>query len=362
MKNILIVDDTPANLQLLSGLLRERGYKPRPVLNGRLAVQVAAAEPPDLVLLDINMPDMDGYEVCALFKSDPKLKDIPVIFISALTETLDKVKAFQAGGVDYVTKPFDAEEVGARVRTHLTIRQLQLDLEHQYEELQQLQQLRDGLVHMIIHDLRSPLNSVMGYIDLLRTELGASPEDRAKFIDTAYGSAADMSELISSLLDINRMEAKEMPLDRQSVDLGVVASEAIQSLSGLTVGRQVSAASPQGRVPSNCDPALIRRVIGNLLGNAIKFTPASGSIVVTVTRANGKPMVEVSDTGPGIPGDFLGRVFDKFSQSGEGRARKRYSTGLGLAFCKLAVEAHGGEIGVTSEVGVGSRFWFQLPE
>jgi two-component system sensor histidine kinase/response regulator len=171
-----------------------------------------------------------------------------------------------------------------------------------------------------------------------------------------------MSELISSLLDINRMEAKEMPLDRQSVDLGVVAAEAIQSLSGLTVGRQVSAVSPQGPIQSNCDPALIRRVIGNLLGNAIKFTPATGVIIVTSTRIDGKPMVEVSDTGPGIPADFLGRVFDKFSQSGEGRARKRYSTGLGLAFCKLAVEAHSGEIGVTSEVGVGSRFWFQLPE
>ena len=119
--NVLIVDDTPANLQLLAGLLRERGYKPRPVPNGKLALQAAAADPPDLVLLDINMPDMDGYAVCKRLKADPRLKDIPVIFISALTETLDKVRAFQVGGVDYVAKPFDAEEVGARVQTHLTL-------------------------------------------------------------------------------------------------------------------------------------------------------------------------------------------------------------------------------------------------
>jgi len=152
--SILIVDDTAANLQLLAALLRERGYRPRPVLNGQLALQVAAADPPDLVLLDINMPDLDGYAVCDRFKSDPQLKDIPIIFISALTDTLDKVKAFQAGGVDYVTKPFDAEEVGMRVQTHLTIRRLQIDLQQRYQELQQLQQLRAR------HEGRIPRQSV----------------------------------------------------------------------------------------------------------------------------------------------------------------------------------------------------------
>jgi two-component system sensor histidine kinase/response regulator len=360
--SILIVDDTAANLQLLAALLRERGYRPRPVLSGELALQVAAADPPDLVLLDIDMPGMDGYEVCARFKNDPRLKDIPIIFISALTDALDKIKAFEAGGVDYVTKPFDAGEVGARVQTHLTLRRLQIDLQHRYHELQQLEQLRDGLVHMIVHDLRSPLNSVMGYLDLLRTESDASAADRVSFIDAAYGGASDMTGMINSLLDINRLEAKEMPVDRQPGDLCEIASEAVRSLSGLTVGRHVRQTAPLGAIASNCDPALIRRVIGNLLGNALKFTPESGAITITVTRIDGRPLVEVSDTGPGIPADFLVRIFDKFVQGKEGRARKRYSTGLGLAFCKLAIEAHGGAIGVSSEVGVGSRFWFELPE
>jgi signal transduction histidine kinase len=141
-----------------------------------------------------------------------------------------------------------------------------------------------------------------------------------------------------------------------------VAAGAVQALSGLAIGRQLTQAAPQGPIMSSCDPALIRRVVGNLLGNALKFTPASGSITLTVTRVDGRPFIEVADTGPGIPPDFIGRVFDKFSQAGEGRAKKRYSTGLGLAFCKLAVEAHGGTIGVASEVGAGSRFTFQLPE
>lgn len=238
---------------------------------------------------------------------------------------------------------------------------LQLDLQLRYEELQRLQGLRDGLVHMIVHDLRSPLTSVMGFIDLLRTDVTATAEERAHFINVAYTAATQMVEMISSLLDINRLEAGEMPVDRQVVDLCDIAGDAVRALSGLAIGRTLTQSAPDGPVMSNCDPALIRRVVSNLLGNALKFTPRSGSVKLTVALVHGRPSVEVSDTGPGIPPDFIGRVFDKFSQAGEGRAKKRYSTGLGLAFCKLAVETHGGTIGVTSEVGVGSRFSFQLP-
>ena len=179
-------------------------------------------------------------------------------------------------------------------------------------------------------------------------------------MDAAAG-AAQMAEMISSLLDVNRLEAGEMPVDRQAVDLCEVAGEAARSLGGLTIGRTVAQVPPDGPIAVNCDPALILRVIGNLLGNALKFTPESGSNTVTVSRPGLAARVEVADTGPGIAADFIGRIFDKFSQAEEGRSRKGYSTGLGLAFCKLAVEAHGGVIGVSSEVGKGSRFWFELP-
>src|SRR5436190_5857867 len=177
--DILIVDDTPANLQLLTGMLKDRGYKVRPAPNGRLALQAAQMQPPDLILLDINMPDVDGYEACAQLKASELLRDVPVIFISALDETLDKVRAFAVGGVDYVTKPFQFDEVEARVSAHLRLRQLQLELQERNrdlqavnEQLQRVQELRDNLTHMIVHDLRSPLGGIVGYHDLLQTTEG----------------------------------------------------------------------------------------------------------------------------------------------------------------------------------------------
>src|SRR3989339_730306 len=162
--DILVVDDTPANLQLLTGMLKERGYRVRPVPSGKLAIQAARSQTPDLILLDVNMPEMNGYEVCEQFKADAALREIPVLFISALGETMDKMKAFAVGGVDYVTKPFQFEEVDARVQTHLKLRRLQIEQERQnrqlresYDQLKKLEELQDNLTHMIIHDMRSPL-------------------------------------------------------------------------------------------------------------------------------------------------------------------------------------------------------------
>jgi two-component system sensor histidine kinase/response regulator len=360
--NVLIVDDTPANLQLLGGLLRDAGYKARPAPSGKVALQAATAELPDLVLLDINMPEMDGYEVCAKFKADEKLKHIPIIFISALTETDDKLKAFDAGGVDYVTKPFQAQEVRARVATHLTLRRLQQDLERRYDELHQLQDLRDNLIHMIVHDMRSPLMGIQALFFFLKKEAEAlTPDTRELSVDAASATTT-LVEMVSSLLDVSRLESGEMPLTESDVELGAVAEEAIGTLSGLTAGRSVTCERANGPVPSCCDADLIRRTVGNLLGNALKFTPSSASIVVMVKTNEGRPRVEVRDTGPGIPEQFHARIFDKFGQADGGKRTKRHSSGLGLAFCKLAVEAHGGTIGVDSKAGEGSTFWFELPK
>lgn len=359
--DILIVDDTPANLKLLAGMLKEYGYNVRPVPSGKLALEAAEMEPPDLILLDITMPEMDGYEVCSRLKANAKLQRVPVIFISALTETLEKVRGFESGGVDYVIKPFQFAEVRARVETHLTLSRLQADLERKYEELRNLQALRDNLIHMVVHDLRSPLSGIYGYLQLLQRDADSFDENSRTFVNRALAGVNTMIKMIGSVLDVNRLEAGEMPLAKRLCDLHGVAAEAIQALGGLTVDRTVKLDVPAEPIQATCDPEVMLRVIENLLANALKFTPRTGTVSVLVVNKNGKPRVEVRDTGSGIATEYLDRVFDKFAQVAARKEHKTYSTGLGLTFCKLAVEAHGGVIGVDSNVGKGSTFWFELP-
>ncbi len=368
-RTILAVDDTPQNLDILVGLLRDK-YRVKVAPDGKLALKVArGATPPDLILLDIMMPNMDGFEVCRRLKSDPTLREIPVIFISALTETLDKVTAFAVGGVDYVTKPFQAKVVEARVATHLRLREQQLEIEAQkqqlqdnYDKLRELEKLRDNLVHMIVHDMRSPLMGINGMLEIIKMQLADTLDDQlVTDFDEALTSGHSLQEMVSSLLDISRMESGEMPLERTAVDLRTVASDALTSLVSLVKQCNVVYEPPAEPVDASCDREITRRIIANLVSNAIKFTPRKGEVRIEFMPQPDGVKVTVSDTGPGIPPDYRERIFEKFGQV-EGRQEgRKYSTGLGLTFCKLAVEAHGGRIGVDSEEGKGSTFWFTLP-
>jgi signal transduction histidine kinase len=271
----------------------------------------------------------------------------------------------EEGNLDQPIEVTSTDEIGQLQRTFAkmirAIRASRLDLETKYDELRRLESLRDSLTHMIVHDLRSPVTSVMGYLDLLRLEGHFLRPEAQSIIHEAYDGASDMSEMIGSLLDVSRLESGEMPLDRRQNELPGIVARAVRSIGGLATRRRIALSWPDGPLQASCDAHLIQRVIVNLLGNALKFTPPSGSISLTVRLAAGRPRIEVSDTGPGIPPEFLPRVFDKFTQAAAGVERKQHSSGLGLAFCKLAVEAHGGTIGVSSRPGGGSTFWFELP-
>jgi signal transduction histidine kinase len=360
--SIMVVDDTPVNLRLLTGMLKERGYKVRPVANGKFALQTAKHDPPDLILLDILMPEMNGYEVCERLKAEEQLAKIPVIFISALDETMDKVKAFKVGGVDYVTKPFQFEEVEARVATHLELRRQKHLIQESYDRLRELEALRDGLVHMIVHDMRTPLTAIYGFLKTLEMLEGENLSDQGReFVQTALASTEHLVEMVSSLLDVSKMEAGEMKLNLTQCELLTIAREALAKVEPLKGGRQLMLSGPDEPVTVIADAELIARVFQNLLGNALKFTPDGGRVTVSIEPNADAVRVLVQDTGPGIPPPYRERIFEKFFQVENRANRQKYSTGLGLTFCKLAVEAHGGQVGVDSEEGRGSTFWFTLP-
>ena len=359
--DILIVDDTPANLDVLVEMLGEQGYNARPVPSGFLALQSARVQPPDLILLDVNMPEMDGYEVCKHLKADENLKDIPVIFISALRDTTDKVQAFDAGAVDYITKPFQFKEVKARIQTHLRIYRMQKELESQYAAIKKLEELKDNLTHMVVHDMASPIQTIGIAVDLVLSGETGPGREQVEVLSRASDASRNLIEMVNSLLDISRMESGRMPLHLTDVDLRHLAEEAAETMHLLAGAKNIRLTVQGPHVPLHADTDLIRRVFINLISNALKFTPQSGEVMVTVSASDGLARAEVRDTGIGIPEEYHERIFEKFGQIEADHQRHEHSSGLGLTFCRLAAVAHGGMIGVRSRLGEGSTFWFVLP-
>ncbi|MEI6667002.1 MAG: hybrid sensor histidine kinase/response regulator [Acidobacteriota bacterium] len=278
LPSILIVDDTPANLELLSGLLRDRGYEPRPVSSGRLALAAAKVAPPDLILLDIRMPEMDGFEVCAQLKADAGLADIPVIFISALSDTTEKVRAFSMGGMDYVTKPFQAEEVEARVRTHLRVRSLQRQLRdrNQYmeqqvaertrdlaqanERLADMGRLKDEFLGMISHELRTPTNGVLGIGELL-CDLCPPSEDYTRYRQHFDSSRARLVNLIEDAAMLADLDQRG-PASREVLSVAAILAQVRQALPEIQI---LSDQSAIGAVMLGGEPALMKRVLETLV-------------------------------------------------------------------------------------------------
>jgi len=357
-ETILVVDDEPQIRLNMRAFLEDIGFRVVEAADGPGALAACARFHPQLVLLDINLPGMDGLDVCRQLKADPASADLPVIFVSAFLRTTDKVSAFGCGGVDYVTKPFQFEEVAARIGAHLEIHRQRRLLEAQHEALKRLEAQRDAFTHMMAHDMRGPLTGLMGHLELALDALPPTLAAPRRHLRLAQDGAGRVAEMISQMLELSRLEAGRMPLEKRPCDLAQVVAEAMEGLRPQLGHRRISATCPEPlRVPA--DPGLLRRILANLLGNACKFTDDQGMIAITVTRAGSAARIAVADDGPGIPRASQEAIFEKFGQ-GSG-PRQGQGFGLGLAFCRLAVAAHGGEIGVESQPGAGSTFWFTLP-
>jgi len=365
---IMIVDDTPVNLEILSLILQRNNYRVAEFPKGSLALKSAAVRPPDLILLDIMMPEMDGFEFCQKLKEDQFLKEIPVIFISALNDTENKVKAFTHGGVDYINKPFHKEEVLSRVQVHLNLRRQHQEiikqkemLQRSYDELKMLELQRDKLVHMIVHDMRSPLMGLLGSAEMLEMSIRDLDQPEMKTdIEMIQACGNTIKEMITTLLDISRMESGQMPVYKKHSRIGDIFHHAQRNLGSLLTDVTINAIFPTSLAEASCDPDLTARIFQNLLGNAAKFAGSKCIIEIKVEDTENRLKISISDNGPGIPQDYQNKIFDKFSQVMEHKAGRKDSTGLGLTFCKLAVESQGGKIGVESSPGNGCVFWFTV--
>lgn len=369
--NILIVDDTPENLQLLTSMLQQQGYTVRPVPSGQLALQSVKVLPPDLILLDINMPHMNGYDVCEELKANDTTKDIPVIFISALNQTMSLIKAFNAGGVDYVTKPFQFEEIRVRVETHLALQNLRLELEAKNQRLEQsltyqrkLEQTKAHLIQMIVHDLKNPLSALMGYSYLLR-EKSMNSAMGAKTIEDIAIITNTMHRMVLNILDVMQLEDHKLQIRPKLVDLVTLATAAIKTISPIAHKSdhviEIKAPANVPKLPLDSD--LMQRVLENLLENSIKYAPNNTSIVVAIEKAKGgEILIKIHDQGPGVPEDQRDQVFEMYSRlERDEQLDTRQSRGLGLAFCKMVVESHNGRIWIEDDKPQGSFFCISIP-
>jgi signal transduction histidine kinase len=359
--DILVVDDTPANLRLLAQMLTARGHKVRPVPGSLLALDAAHAEPPDLILLDVGMPDLNGYEVCQRLKADEVTRDVPVLFISALDDIDSKVKAFTAGGVDYITKPFRVEEVAARVATHLALRNLQKQLQATNGSLATRNAELDAFAHTVAHDLKNALSTIMGYAEMLEDDLEELPADT---IRVSTNAISRMSRKMNSIIEELMLLAgvRNQAVVAQPLDMAAIVTEALQRLEYALRDPQVEVS-----VPPNWPVALgygpwVEEVWVNYVSNAIKYGGASGQSprveLGATPLAAGFVRFWVRDNGHGLSPDEQSRLFTLFERLDQARATGH---GLGLSIVRRIVEKLGGQVAVSSEIGVGSEFSFTLP-
>jgi signal transduction histidine kinase len=381
--NILIVDDTPENIQILSNNLSSKGYKVRGVVNGQMALRAARSASPDLILLDIRMPEMDGYQVCEHLKADEATREIPVIFISALDDVLDKVRAFTVGGVDYITKPFQVEEVLARVKHQLRIRQLSQELLEQNQLLQQEIKVRkkaeeaaaaaskakSQFVANMSHELRTPLNSIMGFTQVMKRDPNLSAEQQEN-LGIISRSGEHLLELIDDVLELSKIEAGIIFLNESKFDLYEFFDnlEEMFQIKAEQKGLQLTFIIPSD-IPQyvKTDKKKLRGCLVNLLGNALKFTQF-GQVTLRTSMIGLPPPqnpgqitlhFEVEDTGPGIAPEEIDKLFQVFMQTETGR-QSAEGTGLGLAISQRFVQLMGGEITVNSVVNQGTIFQFEI--
>ncbi len=374
-ENILIVDDTLENLLSLSATLSENGYTVQSVVSGSMALTVASRILPDLILLDIKMPDMDGYEVCKLFKESELTRDIPIIFLSGLHDVSGKIKAFKLGGADYITKPFQVEEVLARVKHQLTIQRLSRQLKQQNQQLQReiaerrkaeleavtASQAKSNFLANMSHELRTPLNAIIGFSTLMSHDSLLNGEQQEN-ISIINRSAEHLLELINDVLEFSKIEAGVISLDKTNFDLYRLLDNIEEMFQIKVEQRNIKLnfiVTPDVPQYIETDIKKLRSCLSNLIANAIKFTP-QGNVTLRVSFPSPPHLLfQVEDTGCGISSDELDKLFDAFIQAEAGK-KSLQGTGLGLAITRKFVQMMGGEITVKSTVGKGSIFAFDI--
>ncbi|MFO0662917.1 MAG: response regulator [Polyangiaceae bacterium] len=364
---VLVVDDNAANRALAQGALEDNGYTVTVAKNGVEGLELFEKQGADCILLDVQMPELDGFEVCRRIRALPRGGDVPILFFTAYRDVDTFDKALDAGGDDFLTKPVRPSELAVRVQAALKLRRIKIDLREHYDllkeqrdVLQRTQLQKERLTAFIVHDLKNPVATMdmCAQTLLSRKTLAEADRDSATTIRI---EAQKLQQMILTLLDISKADEGKLVAKCAPLDLPAIVSEVLTQLALRAERRKVTLKSDVKVARANADADLLRRVLGNLLENAIRHTPTSSSVTVHAAEVEGFVELRVSDEGKGVPADMREKVFDPFVQVEAGtKVVAHGNRGLGLTFCKLAIEAHGGRIWV-EDASPGAVFCLRLP-
>jgi two-component system sensor histidine kinase/response regulator len=359
---ILIVDDEPSARDTLEALLFREGYELAFAASGPETLACLDELVPDVILLDVMMPGMDGFKVCQRLKTDKRWRHIPIILVTALDSKEDLALGLDAGADDFLSKPVNGLELRARVRSMLRIKE-------QHDELEATLRLREDLADMIVHDMRTPLTSILGFSELLLARNLTTPEG-SKYMDTIHTQAHRLNSFLNDMLMLAKMRAGKPTLNRSMVDVNQLVLEVEKSHSVIARSQRIHLAIdvPEESRQISLDVNMFQRVLDNLVSNALKFSPAESMVTLRVEYPEAEtasPLqeprvrIQVLDGGLGIPEEHRDRIFDKFEIVAL-KERGVSQVGLGLAFCKMVVEAHGGQIFVDANEPQGAVFTVEI--
>jgi signal transduction histidine kinase len=381
-RSILVVDDVPKNIQILGSILREEGYEISFALNGRDALSKVEASRPDIILLDVMMPEMDGYETCSFLRENESTRDIPVIFLTAKTDEESRIKGFQVGAQDYVTKPFNTPELLARVNTHLQLKKVRDEMVFINKQLRQENVLRESIltklavtneklkdadsiknefISILSHDMGTPITVIKANLEMIEEIYFQSLDENLKrILKTMERASEALERLRRDTLDLSRMDMGTMKLNREDLDLCNILEEAVEDIRGpASKKRQAVSLEMDEDLKIYADRHKIRRALSNFLSNANRYSPEGKDFMIIARKKENNVSVEIRDSGRGIKPEELERIFERFYRTGK---RVEGSTGLGLAIVKGIIKAHDGKVWAESNgEGKGSSFFFTLP-
>lgn len=356
---ILAVDDIATNIMLLKAVLSRAKYKIVTASGGKEALEKVALGRPDLILLDIMMPDMDGYQVLQQLKANPDYEDIPVIFLTALHNPEDIVKGFKLGASDYVSKPFNHEELITRVAHHISLAAAQRTIMHQRDELQATIEARDKMYSVIAHDLRSPIGTLKMVFNMLSINLDAKTigEDNFEMVSMGNNITESTFMLLDNLLKWTKSQIGRMNTVFQKVDICEVVSFA-SKMSDLVA--QVKNINVEYDIPGpitvSCDVDMVKTIMRNLMSNAVKFSDEGGRILISIHETPTHAVVSVRDFGVGIKAEDLPKLLNPDVHHTTYGTKNEEGSGLGLQLCQDLTRRNGGEMTIESTLGEGSTF------